>query len=619
MGVKGYQSWIRLTYRHLVKDKLFALIRDDKVRRLFLDLNAIIHMAIDETYEIEDVSVKAEMKKDPVSFWDESISVLAEEIILLILITRPYYLVYLAADGAVSKAKIVQQRQRTYKSSSGSGVFNRNNVKPGTEYMSRLSSQLRTVLIKRLNNLQNTIDDLKKKLAKDPEDTYLSEILVGLEESKYRGPGKLMFSDACKKGEGEHKIIRAMREERPKKGAGNFARMVDVVFSPDADMHILTMLNATLEDNVVIMRQKHKHKKPREDEPKSRYARYEYFHVTKIRDALKAQGVFSMQDFAVISCFGGNDFVPALSYFKYGDGNTFQTIVSAFISTFPNRKEPVIYKDGKIQWQNVLRFLRTLSERSEESMRRMGILQIEDPSRFVNEKTGEDRRFPDLIRAMKLFPPNPPKYPEKRYTFHGDFFDSQYNKYISRTHHATEKEDMDFGFLPEMCKNYLEGIVWVLEYYRQEGKTVNQNWAYTFHYPPNPEDLYKFLEDNIRTPDLWSLRPTYIGDVENPDPPFEPMEQLMAVLKKEDLNLVPEIARILFLEKLPSLYPEKVLVDLTFIRFEDEHDGIALTNFPDMDRIRSLYSTIADDPIVAARNKNNLKLEVWSLKAEKSK
>jgi 5'-3' exonuclease len=236
MAVKKFQGWLRKNYSNLVSETLGKLIADLKVRRLFFDLNALVHAAVTEVYETKDVSVQAQIKKDPSSFWKKTISTLCDELVTVILMVRPYYLVYLAADGAVSKAKILQQRQRTYRHAPGSGLFNRNNIKPGTEFMSYLSMELRIMLVQKMNNLESIIEELVKQhdsIKEEDRTKEMTETVQALRASKYNGPGEIKFSDSCQKGEGEHKIIKEMREGRPVKPASDFSRMIDVIFSPD--------------------------------------------------------------------------------------------------------------------------------------------------------------------------------------------------------------------------------------------------------------------------------------------------------------------------------------------------------------------------------------------------
>lgn len=621
MGVKKYQSWVRKQFSGLVRAKLYELIGDIAVRRLFFDLNALIHFAIDEVYGTQDTFVRKKMTEESASFWKDIVEALHDELIYIILMTRPVYLVYLGADGAVSKAKILQQRQRTYKSTPGTELFNRNNVKPGTEFMSYLGTELRSRLVKSLKSFESIVAVYLEKSAKNPNNEELAQIAEALKNFKYKGPLKAKFSDSSQKGEGEHKIIKEMRETGPKSDY-EFPKMVDVIFSPDSDMHILTMLNSRENDRVVIMRHKHKDKKKREELDKSQ--KYEFFYVTKIKEELYRQGIRDMTDWSIIACFGGNDFVPGLSHLKYGDGDTFEIIKSAYLSAFGrNQIYGVLFKDGTISWTNLVIYLRELTQKSRMSFQKMGELQINRPDLFYDETSGEDRRFSPLVNSLKLRQ-GPQTDPEEKYIFNSDLVDMEYVRYVSRTFHTVDKEDMDYNLLPEMCQNYLEGLLWVLEYYRQE-KGVNQNWGYTFHYPPPPYDLLEFLEDNLEKLNEfgrenatlpWEIPPrlttiTVGEDIEDFEP-FEPVEQLVAVLRKEDLSLLPKIVEMLFLEKMPSLYPEKVEVDYTFVRFGEEHDAVVLSNFPDMDRIRSLYSHVAKDKMVSSRNKGVQKVEIWS-------
>lgn len=561
MGVKKYQSWVRDTFKQYVTNNLLKMLthrgKTRMVNGLFLDLNAIIHAAVNQVYEgVED---------SPDSYWGKVVEALVGEIIEIMDITEPQYLMYLGADGSVSKAKMLQQRQRSYKSAS-SEVFSRNNVKPGTEFMLTLADRLR--------------DSLK----------------IVMNKRKQNGefvPGAVEFSDASIPGEGEHKIIARMKERTRLRGSEKF---VDVIFSPDSDVHFLLMLNAPEGETTIIMREVHKRE---EGKPK-----YEFFDVTEIRNQLKygveighgKSKVNTMNDFALISCFAGNDFLPALPFIKYGTGSAFDAILSSYSQTFMAKKQtPDFVYDN---WINLRLFLNTLAGKAENFLAGTAKQQ----AKFYNEETGEDRRSRALTMGTMSNKKDEPR-------FETSFFDVKYNQKITGTYHSAnqlEIEDLDYDYIDEMCHAYLEGLVWVIEYYRSQGTNVNLNWAYTFHYAPNIQDLINYL-DRHEEP-TWKKLPLLTSVVEVP---FTPVEQLLAVLRPEELNLLPRIAGALFLDKMPSLYPDKILTDYTLVPFGKEYEAIVLINFPDMLRIHALFEAIEDDPSVKARNKRHGVIKLW--------
>jgi 5'-3' exonuclease len=90
---------------------------------LAIDFNCLIHNYIDDTRPIESV-VEA-----------------LDTICLTICSPRKY--LYIAMDGIVPYAKIVQQRYRRFKNKTETSVFDRNQISPGTPYMKDLTNALR--------------------------------------------------------------------------------------------------------------------------------------------------------------------------------------------------------------------------------------------------------------------------------------------------------------------------------------------------------------------------------------------------------------------------------------------------------------------------------------------
>lgn len=565
MGVKKYQQWVRKHFPERTSGDFQELLAktkgSKKVRRLFLDLNALIHGAVNKVYSETDEEIRASMEEAPERFWAEVAEVLTADILEIVDIVKPEYLLYLGADGAVSKAKMLQQRQRTYKSTPGSEPFNRNNVKPGTEFMATLTKNLR-ILLK-------------------------NAMIKRWEEGEFT-PGVVEFSDASRVGEGEHKIIERMADRLKVRG---FEKMVDVVYSPDSDLHFLLMLNVPHRETAIIMREVHKQKEGR---PK-----YEYFDVTGVREDLEFRGIRSKQDFSLIACFGGNDFIPALPFIKYGEGDVFEAIKTAYTETFTG-----VFTDDQVygNWGNLLLYLRTLSKKAEGFLRQTAEQQLDKPDLLFNAKSGEDRRSPALKMATSIDK-------HRAISIETAFFDMKYNQKITGTFHSTlklEPEEIDYDYVDEMCHAYLEGLTWVLEYYLSQGKKVNLNWSYNYHYAPNIDDLISYLERNSEP--TWTRSPLNTSIVKIP---FTPVEQLLAVLRADDLHLLPRVVSTLFLDKLPSLYPDEIRYDYTLVPFGKEHDGVALINFPDMQRIRTLFAAVRDDPSVIARNEVSGQVKVW--------
>jgi 5'-3' exonuclease len=551
MGVLKFQTWLRHKFPQFHGYTLQTVLPIGTVDRLLIDFNAMIHNAINDVYNTEDEEELQRMYSMSAGYWNEVADRIFDDIIELYEIVQPKRLIYIAADGPVMKAKLMQQRQRSYRAMGSQQPFNRNQVKPGTDFMASITERIR----KRLK----AWGDQGAKL----------------EEAR---PYHIKFSDSYAEGEGEHKIMAELLQP-----TGKDRKAVDVIYSPDADVHFLSYLHGNMRP-VIIMRQVHEVT----DENK-----YEFFHVSQIKkEILTKLGFGSIEDFIVVSCFAGNDFVPALPFAKFGEGNGFDGIVQAYKKAFGFRTSPAIYKNKAIDWTVLYQYLVYLSMESDRYLLKATLSQQNNTSRYYNEETGEDRRSKILDWALTGT--------GKDATFNPRFFNERYKAYIFGTFHESDmkrEEDVDFNSTAEQVHNYLESLVWVMSYYISQGSSVNHDWAYMFHYPPDILDVIGYLKVHAAHP-TWVHVPlnTTIQTLNTP------LEHLLAILKKEELWLLPPVVSTLFLTEMPELFPEHVNIDNTGIPFDVEGHEIVLVNYPSMTSIRNLFDVVRSDPSVVRVN-----------------
>ena len=93
---------------------------------------------------------------------------IVDYIIYLLEFSKPNKMLYIAIDGPCPKPKMIQQRQRRFKSANESKPWDTNKITPGTEFMENLENYL----------LQHLTYDVK-----------------------------MIFSSSNEPGEGEHKIF----------------------------------------------------------------------------------------------------------------------------------------------------------------------------------------------------------------------------------------------------------------------------------------------------------------------------------------------------------------------------------------------------------------------------
>lgn len=210
---------------------------------LYLDMNGIIHPCC-HPESGEEVKDEADMFRAIFNYIDRLVS-----------IVRPRRLLYLAVDGPAPRAKMNQQRARRFRSGQeirekletiekrrtelegqgkrlpqqllgeGKEPFDSNCITPGTPFMQRLSAHLEYYVLLRLSRAE-------------PGWTGL----------------KVVLSDASVPGEGEHKIMDFIREQRA--AVGHNPNMHHVMYGADADLIMLGLVSH--EPNFHVIREQFK-------------------------------------------------------------------------------------------------------------------------------------------------------------------------------------------------------------------------------------------------------------------------------------------------------------------------------------------------------------------------
>jgi 5'-3' exoribonuclease 1 len=307
MGVPKFFRW--LSERYPAISMLIAENRIPEFDNLYLDMNGIIHNC---THKDSD-SPTFRMTEDKMFI---AIFNYIEHLYGKI---KPKKLFFMAVDGVAPRAKMNQQRARRFRTALDAEVakekaiaqgvempkedaFDSNCITPGTEFMAKLTEQLKYFI--------------SKKISEDKDWQGVEIVLSGHEVP----------------GEGEHKIMEYIRHAKAQPGYDPNVR--HCLYGLDADLIMLGLLShdphfCLLREEVTFGRQVQK--KPKELEHQNFYL----LHLSMVREylelefqELEQEGAlkfpFDMErvidDFILMAFFVGNDFLPNLPNLHINEG-----------------------------------------------------------------------------------------------------------------------------------------------------------------------------------------------------------------------------------------------------------------------------------------------------------
>ncbi|GLA39344.1 hypothetical protein AnigIFM63309_006681 [Aspergillus niger] len=427
MGVPKFFRW--LSERYPAISMLIAENRIPEFDNLYLDMNGIIHNC---THKDSD-SPTFRMTEDKMFI---AIFNYIEHLYGKI---KPKKLFFMAVDGVAPRAKMNQQRARRFRTALDAetakekaiaqGIempkeeaFDSNCITPGTEFMAKLTEQLKYFI--------------NKKISEDKDWQGVEIVLSGHEVP----------------GEGEHKIMEYIRHAKAQPLYDPNVR--HCLYGLDADLIMLGLLShdphfSLLREEVTFGRQVQKKSKELE------HQNFYLLHLCMVREylelefqELEQEGVLSfpfdmekvIDDFILMAFFVGNDFLPNLPNLHINEG--------ALAFMFKIYKESLPKMGGYINEQGVIK------------MDRLGILldALSDVEFRFFEHEYSDAQW---IRAKKgevTEPQSKPKgltiTPAQKELF------KQVKKYVlNRPEKAAETKPLDFASsLPARDRKFVEQL-----------------------------------------------------------------------------------------------------------------------------------------------------------------
>jgi 5'-3' exoribonuclease 1 len=306
MGVPKFFRW--LSERYPTISQVIAENRIPEFDCLYLDMNGIIHNCTHKDSDSPTFRITE----------DQMFIAIFNYIEHLYGKIKPKQLFFMAVDGVAPRAKMNQQRSRRFRTALeaetakekaiAQGIempkedpFDSNCITPGTDFMTRLTRQLKYFI--------------NKKISEDVEWQGVDIVLSGHEVP----------------GEGEHKIMEYIRQSKAQPGYDPNVR--HCLYGLDADLIMLGLLShdphfCLLREEVTFGRQSQKKSKELE------HQNFYLLHLCIVREYLELEFqelqnselgfAYDMEriidDFILMAFFVGNDFLPNLPNLHINEG-----------------------------------------------------------------------------------------------------------------------------------------------------------------------------------------------------------------------------------------------------------------------------------------------------------
>ena len=503
--------------------------------------------------------------------------------------------------------------------------FHSNTITPGTPFFQRCTEHI--------------LKFIERKVQEDPQ----------------WGKLKIIFSGPNVPGEGEHKIMQFIREQRMRSDYDPNYR--HCIMGQDGDLIMLGLATHEpnlflLREQVVFDRRREKHEPLLQKYGVKMYihnANFEFLHMNVLRDylafefetsnVLPGESPFDLErtidDFVFMTFLVGNDFLPHIPAIDIGD-EAFELIFHAYQK---QRKywlkdeslEPYLtYAGNIISGKRLEGFLTQLGkfektyymnkkedqdlDRDRKLESKYGRKTTPDDDILVSKEESDRLKFRELLEdneasvqsgfrpvLSKIFRPsrkgNEPD--EETYRKMG----------LALRYSAGAVDDRDLkgryyadklGFSPfdeekhiRLRKAYVEGLVWNLKYYF-EG-CPSWEWFYPYHYGPMLSDLV----------DLDNLLATVNFD-DKIGSPLKPYEQLLACLPPSQATFLPGPYRWLMNDEsspIRDFYPASFVIDMNGKRWPWE--AVVLLPFIESKRLIDAASMVSENALTEDEKRRN--------------
>lgn len=467
MGIPFYYKHIVTTYKNIVKHNI------PKCHRLYIDYNSIIHQCAGKI-------VKENQKYTHQDILDNVMHHTAD----LIKTIGPTEMVYIGVDGVAPRAKMVQQRKRRYITAYKNALikeacerfmlpsppeWDSNIITPGTDFMKQLDSRLHH---------------------------YFGNTKLQC---------KIIISGSDEKGEGEQKLFDHLRAQ-PADGK------INVINGLDADLIMLSLLS----EHTVYLR--------RDDDS--------FIDIPEFRECIAKHvdpnnpGKGLMYDYVFLCFLLGNDFIPNIPFLKIRNraADVLLDIYRKVRETLPHQNLVTFQNTFKPNMIFLKEIMNHLASMEKENME-YAIKQYNDTETSRNYVVDVPDNCPRELKRYLIELEHYPlkhKHPLSKVNIKDTPWAIQYYHELFGSHEPNH--------VKTYCQKYIEGLVWVLNYYFN--RKFDYFWHYKYSVAPLCSDIYKTMLVSDLDPNL----------LEQDSLNFEitPDLQLLCVIPKRSVNILPD-------------------------------------------------------------------------------
>jgi 5'-3' exonuclease len=268
------------------------------------------------------------------------------------------------------------------------------------------------------------------------------------------GIKKMNISCSDEEGEGEHKMFQYIRDNNVKNDHV-------AIYGLDSDIMMLSLLHIEMTNGIKIIREAPEYMKKTERM---------LLDIGRLYNRIDE--IMPVDDYIFLCFLLGNDFMPhniSLNIRRNG--------IERIIETYKkiNRK---MVKNTEIEWNNFYEYISELA-RDEEK-----IIIEENKERERMEKEWSRREEKDILLNLPILY----RQQERYINVESKGWESRYYKELLKIDPTEEN-------IREVCLNYLEGLEWVLKYYK-EGK--KGRWKYKYNYGGLLKDIKKNMKKRNR-------------------------------------------------------------------------------------------------------------------------